>query len=146
MVAAATHSLCDAANAMVQGHASEEKLISSAKQVASSTAQLLVACKVKADADSVAMRRLQAAGNAVKRATEALVSAAQQAKSEWGYEEQTSLTINQRMVGGLAQIIMAQEDILIKEKELERARRKLENIRKAKYKDTSEDEDSGSAF
>ena len=62
MVAAATHSLCEAANAMVQGHASEEQLISSAKQVAGSTAQLLVACKVKADPDSVAMKRLQAAG------------------------------------------------------------------------------------
>ena len=61
MVAAATHSLCEAANAMVQGHASEEQLISSAKQVAGSTAQLLVACKVKADPDSVAMKRLQAA-------------------------------------------------------------------------------------
>lgn len=44
---------------MVQGQASEEKLISSAKQVASSTAQLLVACKVKADPNSVAMHRLQ---------------------------------------------------------------------------------------
>lgn len=47
------------------------------------------------------------------------------------------------------QIIMAQEEILVKEKELNVARRKLENIRKAKYKDrplTSEDEDSGSAF
>lgn len=62
MVAAATHSLCEAANAMVQGHASEEQLISSAKQVAGSTAQLLVACKVKADPDSLAMKRLQAAG------------------------------------------------------------------------------------
>jgi len=62
MVAAATHSLCEAANAMVQGHASEEQLISSAKQVAGSTAHLLVACKVKADPDSVAMKRLQAAG------------------------------------------------------------------------------------
>ena len=59
MVAAATSSLCEAANASVQGHASEEKLISSAKQVAASTAQLLVACKVKADQDSEAMRRLQ---------------------------------------------------------------------------------------
>lgn len=59
MVAAATHSLCEAANAMVQGHGSEENLISAAKQVAASTAQLLVACKVKADVDSVAMRRLQ---------------------------------------------------------------------------------------
>ena len=58
-MAVAVQSLCEAANAMVQGHGSEEKLISSAKQVASSTAQLLVACKVKADAESPAMRRLQ---------------------------------------------------------------------------------------
>lgn len=62
MVAAVTHSLCEAANATVQGHASEEQLISSAKEVAGSTAQLLVACKVKADPDSLAMKRLQAAG------------------------------------------------------------------------------------
>ncbi|KAG7268298.1 hypothetical protein CRUP_023093 [Coryphaenoides rupestris] len=48
-----------AANSAVQGHASEEKLISSAKQVAASTAQLLVACKVKADQDSQTMKRLQ---------------------------------------------------------------------------------------
>uniref|UniRef100_A0A8B9CH42 Talin 1 n=1 Tax=Anser brachyrhynchus TaxID=132585 RepID=A0A8B9CH42_9AVES len=64
MVAAATNNLCEAANAAVQGHASEEKLISSAKQVAASTAQLLVACKVKADHDSEAMKRLQVTGNA----------------------------------------------------------------------------------
>lgn len=59
MVAAATHSLCEAANALVQGHATEERLISAAKQVAGSTAQLLVACKVKADINSKAMQRLQ---------------------------------------------------------------------------------------
>uniref|UniRef100_A0A673HVJ9 Talin-1-like n=1 Tax=Sinocyclocheilus rhinocerous TaxID=307959 RepID=A0A673HVJ9_9TELE len=67
MVAAATNNLCEAANSAVQGHASEEKLISSAKQVAASTAQLLVACKVKADQDSQTMKRLQvrvAMGNA----------------------------------------------------------------------------------
>lgn len=62
MVAAATSNLCEAANSAVQGHASEEKLISSAKQVAASTAQLLVACKVKADHDSEAMKRLQVGG------------------------------------------------------------------------------------
>ena len=59
MVAAATHHLCDAANALVQGQASEEKLMSAAKEVASSTAQLLVASRVRADADSITMRRLQ---------------------------------------------------------------------------------------
>ncbi|CAG2063730.1 unnamed protein product, partial [Timema podura] len=59
LVAAATHSLVESANALVQGVSSEEKLISSAKQVASSTAQLLVACKVKADPDSDSTKRLQ---------------------------------------------------------------------------------------
>ena len=33
MVAAATHSLCEAANSLVQGNSSEEKLIAAAKQV-----------------------------------------------------------------------------------------------------------------
>lgn len=33
LVVAATHSLCDAANLMVQGQGNEEKLISAAKQV-----------------------------------------------------------------------------------------------------------------
>jgi talin len=58
LVAAATHSLVESANALVQGISSEEKLISSAKQVASSTAQLLVSCKVKADPDSASTKRL----------------------------------------------------------------------------------------
>ena len=59
MVARATGNLCEAANQAVQGEASEEKLVTSAKQVASSTAQLLVACKVKADPNSENMKRLQ---------------------------------------------------------------------------------------
>ena len=59
MVAAATGSLCEAANAAVQGNASEEKLIASAKAVANSTAQLLLACRVKADPNSKAQRGLQ---------------------------------------------------------------------------------------
>ncbi|KAK2151016.1 hypothetical protein LSH36_379g01080 [Paralvinella palmiformis] len=162
LVAVAVQSLCEAANAMVQGHGSEEKLISSAKQVASSTAQLLVACKVKADAESPAMRRLQllktpqnlkliivivlqAAGNAVKRATEALVRAAQQVKDGWDQPD-GDFMVNDRMVGGIAQMITAQEEILIKEKELEQARRKLENIRRAKYKDRPPGDDSGTEF
>jgi talin len=43
MVAGATHSLCESANTMVQGNATEEKLIASAKEVAGSTAALLIA-------------------------------------------------------------------------------------------------------
>ncbi|XP_023585623.1 talin-2 [Trichechus manatus latirostris] len=132
MVAAATSNLCEAANASVQGHASEEKLISSAKQVAASTAQLLVACKVKADQDSEAMRRLQAAGNAVKRASDSLVRAAQQAA--FGKADDDDVVVKTKFVGGIAQIIAAQEEMLKKERELEEARKKLAQIRQQQYK------------
>jgi talin len=47
--------------------------------VAGSTAQLLLACKVKADPDSRSMKRLEAASNAVRKATDELVKAAQHA-------------------------------------------------------------------
>uniref|UniRef100_A0A8C3PDD7 Talin 1 n=1 Tax=Chrysemys picta bellii TaxID=8478 RepID=A0A8C3PDD7_CHRPI len=133
MVAAATNNLCEAANAAVQGHASEEKLISSAKQVAASTAQLLVACKVKADQDSEAMKRLQAAGNAVKRASDHLVKAAQKAAAFQDQENET-VVVKEKMVGGIAQIIAAQEEMLRKERELEEARKKLAMIRQQQYK------------
>ncbi|XP_043934374.1 talin-1 [Protopterus annectens] len=132
MVAAATNNLCEAANAAVQGHASEEKLISSAKQVAASTAQLLVACKVKADQDSEAMKRLQSAGNAVKRASDNLVKAAQKAAAFEDHDE--TVVVKSKMVGGIAQIIAAQEEMLRKEKELEEARKKLARIREQQYK------------
>lgn len=65
---------------VLSGLGSEDKLIAAAKQVASSTAHLLVACKVKAEGDTEATRRLHAAGNAVIRSTDSLVRAAQQAK------------------------------------------------------------------
>uniref|UniRef100_A0A3Q2XZG9 Talin 2 n=1 Tax=Hippocampus comes TaxID=109280 RepID=A0A3Q2XZG9_HIPCM len=132
MVAAATSNLCEAANASVQGHASEEKLICSAKQVAASTAQLLVACKVKADQDSEAMKRLQAAGNAVKRASDNLVRAAQ--KAAFDKTEDDSVVVKTKFVGGIAQIIAAQEEMLRKERELEEARKKLAQIRQQQYK------------
>ncbi|CAL8355931.1 unnamed protein product [Lota lota] len=132
MVAAATSNLCEAANASVQGHASEEKLISSAKQVAASTAQLLVACKVRAEQDSEAMRRLQGAGNAVKRASDNLVKAAQ--KAAFDKADDASVVVKTRFVGGIAQIIAAQEEMLRKERELDEARKKLAQIRQQQYK------------
>jgi talin len=77
LVAAATHSLCDAANKLVRGEGAEELLIAAAKQVSKSTAQLVLACKVKADASSRAMEGLKTASDAVRKATDALVRAAQ---------------------------------------------------------------------
>ncbi|VDO80456.1 unnamed protein product [Heligmosomoides polygyrus] len=128
-VVAAVHQLCEAANALVQGQASEEKLISAAKQVAASTAQLLVACNVKADMDSQARRRLQAAGHAVKTATERLVTSARQNV----IEDERNIVISDRLVTGIAQVMDAQEQVLRKEKELVHARERLANLNKARY-------------
>ncbi|CAH2056199.1 unnamed protein product, partial [Iphiclides podalirius] len=141
LVAAAAHALVEAANALVQGAASEERLISSARQVASSTAQLLVACKVKADPSSESTRRLQSAGAEVIRSTDNLVRAARDAIH---CDDERSLVLNRRMVGGIAQEIDARSEVLRIEKELEEARGRLTAIRQAKYKlkagDTSGDD------
>lgn len=102
MVAAATHNLCEAANALVKGHTSEEKLIGAAKQVAGSTAQLLLACKVKADPDSKAMRRLEAASNAVRKATDNLVKAAQSALEQ--EQETSNVDLNKSAVGNVVAV------------------------------------------
>lgn len=131
LVAAATHSLVEAAQNLVQGVGTEEMLISSAKQVASSTAQLLIACKVKSDPNSETGRRLQAAGNAVIKSTDKLVQAAQQAIEG---EEEHTLRLNRNMVDGMAQEINARSEILMRERQLEEAKNKLIAIRHAKYR------------
>ena len=59
MVVSAIGTLCETANAALQGNATEERIVASAKGVASSTAQLLLASRVKADANSQAQRNLQ---------------------------------------------------------------------------------------
>ncbi|KAL9904952.1 talin-1 isoform X1 [Glossina fuscipes] len=129
LVAAATHSLVEAAQNLVRGVGTEEMLISTAKQVAASTAQLLIACKVKSNPNSEAGRRLQAAGNAVIKSTDNLVRAAQQGLE---IEEERTLKINTSMVDGMAQEINARSDVLRMEKQLEEARQKLIHIRQAR--------------
>lgn len=139
LVAAATHSLVEAAQNLVQGFGTEEMLISSAKQVAASTAQLLIACKVRSDPNSETGKRLQAAGNAVIKSTDNLVRAAQQALD---MEEEHILKINTSMVDGMAQEINARSEVIKMEKQLEEARNKLCAIRQAKYRHKVGVEDS----
>lgn len=80
---------------------------------------------------------LQTAGNAVKRAADNLVTAAKNAAI---FEEQeTTVIINQRFVGAMAQELEAQEKILRIEKELAAARSKLSQIRQAKYRAEEDD-------
>jgi talin len=141
LVAAATHNLCEAANALVKGHTSEEKLIGAAKQVAGSTAQLLLACKVKADPESRSMKRLEAASNAVRKATENLVKAAQQALELDDTAENVDL--NKSAVNSVVEEINARSEVLRMEKELEHARVRLETLHRRKYQTDSETEQSG---
>lgn len=145
MVAEAAHRLCEAAQALVAGSGSEAHLTSAARAVASSTAQLLLACRVKSDLHSTAMKRLQEAGNTVKRATDNLVRAARSQNSEWTCET-SSVHISTSRVDGMAQLIMAQQDIIVKEKELEQARKKLEHIHKQRYGRAEYDSSDGSNF
>lgn len=79
------------------------------------------------------MNRLQQAGNAVKRATEMLVQAAQKAKEIADDEDEQSIVLSKRKVPGIAQEIVAREEIIKKEKELEEAREKLALIHKSRY-------------
>lgn len=78
------------------------------------------------------MKRLQAAGNAVKRASDNLVKAAQ--KAAFDAQDDQAVVVKSKMVGGIAQIIAAQEEMLRKERELEDARKKLAMIRQQQYK------------
>merc|ERR1712203_417574 len=138
MVAAATHNLCESANALVKGHASEEKLIGAAKQVAGSTAQLLLACKVKADPESATMRRLEVASNQVRKATENLVKSARQALDQ--EEEAQNVDLNKSAVNIVIEEINARSEVERMERELNSARKKLERVHQRRYQTDSEAE------
>eukprot|EP00117_Sycon_ciliatum_P031795 scpid3878/ scgid24807/ Talin-1 len=79
MVAEMTSQLCEAANLLVRGQASEDKLIAASMGVSQATIQLIMACQVKADPDSESAGKLQDAGKAVDRASGNLVKAASEA-------------------------------------------------------------------
>lgn len=139
LVADATGSLCEAANAAVLGDASQEKLIASAQAVSASTTQLLVACRVKADKFSKTQKGLQGAGAAVKRATDTLVKAAEDAAVFDVDDTDGYVPSGGVKTGRLIDEMNAQVEILRREKELEKARKKLEQIRLAGYKNGRND-------
>lgn len=78
----------------------------------------------------------QIAGNAVKHASEDLVKAASESANS---DEEVEVVINDRLVRGIAQEMMAQEEILRKERELATAREKLAQIRRFRYRGDESD-------
>merc|ERR1712061_701496 len=123
LVAAATHSLCDAANQLVRGEGAEELLIAAAKQVSKSTAQLVLACKVKADARSRAMEGLKTASDAVRKATDALVRAAQRSIKTPDSPKMKVVTFKLRLE--------AEARVIRLEKDLQEAKELQQDIREA---------------
>merc|ERR1719474_1961943 len=112
LVASATHSLCDAANKLVGGEGAEELLIAAAKQ------------------GSKAMERLQIASDAVRRATEALVKAAQKS-----VQKPVSPRIK---VDKFKQRIEAEARVIRLEKELEEARERQKMIQESSQRTVSD--------
>lgn len=131
-VAMSTGILCDAANSAVQGKADREKVIVSAKGVSASTIQLLTAATVSTDANSENQSRLRAAGKTVTRATNALVEAAEKSMAFEDTEKITS-DLMKSGIGMRKAELEAQEEIAKIERQLANARKKAEEIRKAKY-------------
>eukprot|EP01119_Soliformovum_irregulare_P007050 TRINITY_DN19455_c0_g1_i1.p1 TRINITY_DN19455_c0_g1~~TRINITY_DN19455_c0_g1_i1.p1 ORF type:complete len:981 (-),score=386.73 TRINITY_DN19455_c0_g1_i1:40-2982(-) len=131
-VAHATTQLIDTANKAVTGVVEGEAVIAASKGVAASTAQLVAACRAKADdINSPSQLKLNAAAKAVTQATTQLVAAA---KTTFQEEEETLSGVG--AVGGFQHKVKEMEiqtDILKLEKELENARNRLANLRKGQY-------------
>jgi len=86
------------------------------------------------------MKRLEAASKAVRKATDNLVAAATQALER---DEEINVEMNTSAVNSVVEEIDARSKVLEMERELERARRRLENIHKGRYQTDSEPEQSG---
>ena len=129
LVAQSTSQLCEAANACVTSTVpeSQDRLVASAKSIAKHTAQLLMACRVKADPNSETNLRLRRAGVEVKKATDSLVDAALEAKMIIETSAASENLTDDR--GAFKQELEAMSDIAKKERELEAARMVLQNIK-----------------
>merc|ERR1712066_379426 len=103
----------------------EELLIAAAKQVSKSTAQLVLTCKVKAEASSRAMEGLKTASDAVRRATDALVRAAQRS-----IQKPASPRLK---VDKFKLRIEAESKVLTLSKELEEARKYCLRLNEGEY-------------
>ncbi|KII72586.1 Talin-1 [Thelohanellus kitauei] len=136
MVAESTHMLCDEAKNVVEGQGSEERMIGACNSIFGSTSQLIMACKVKADADSENQARLERAGGAVKKASKALIDSLK--GSGYFATQKKEIKVDETQVGGMKQMLDALEEVARREKELTEAREKLIKLRQAKPRKENE--------
>lgn len=131
-VAFATNLLIESADGVLSGTHSLEQLIVASNEVASATAQLVAASRVKANLMSKTQERLELAAKAVTAACKALVkqvkavSARQIEEEEFDYKNMAVLEFKKREME-------QQVEILKLEKDLGAARHRLGVMRRAGY-------------
>jgi talin len=134
-VADSVQSLVKAANKAATGMADEEELVATARAVAASTAHLVSASRAKADPNSQSHRQLSDAAKAVANATSSLVAAATKAGNladEAAAEAEEVANLSFGGAATKAREMESQIKILKLEKELEKERMRMLNMRKKK--------------
>jgi len=133
-VADSVKSLVNAANKAASGHAEEEELVATARAVAASTAHLVSASRAKADPNSQAHKSLSDAAKSVATATSLLVAAAAKAGNlaDEAAAEDAAEAMPFGGAAGKAKELESQIKILKLEKELERERTRMLQMRKKK--------------
>jgi len=131
-VAGSVTTLVKAANESVAGKAQEEALVANSRAVAQATAHLVAASRAKADPDSRAQLALKNAARSVTGATAQLVAAAN-AAAQFQQEEAPLPRVDFGTAGGKAKELEQQMTVLRLEKELDKARQVLNQMRKSRY-------------
>lgn len=132
-VANAVRQLVNASNEAAQGNADEVVLVVSARTVAAATAQLVAACRAKADPLSRAQQSLSSSAKGVATSTSNLVRAAQELAVAHNIEEIAEQEANVTAALSSTQKYNQQIKILQLEAEIEAERRRLAKMNKAEY-------------
>ncbi|XP_062614354.1 huntingtin-interacting protein 1-like isoform X3 [Saccostrea cucullata] len=132
-------SLLDAADKVVKGEGKFEELIVCSNEIAASTAQLVVASKVKADRKSKKLSELSEASKGVSSCTGKVVGSAREAAQI--IEEQSLMDFTKlNLMQAKKEEMQSQVRVLELEKELETERYKLGQVRKRHYQLAGESE------
>jgi len=132
-VAGAVKELVRAANLAIQGQGSEEALIASARAVAAATAHLVSASRAKSDPSSPSQIALSKAAKLVAHSTSELMSAAHAASEFADDQLEDDVLDGVSVAGNKVKQLEQQSKILSLEKEIEKERRSMLGMRKAKY-------------
>jgi len=134
-VAVATNFLVEAADGVISGTHKIEQLVVAATEVSAATTQLVAASRVKAVSFSKTQDKLEMASVAVRKATQALVKAAKDASKKT--EEDAFADIKNMAYHELKVKEMEQQVLILElERDLNTARQRLAEMRRATYQET----------